>query len=129
LREAVTLRNKVVCIDNLISGKVDNIHHLLSHPFFKFSQADISDGIEIQSLDQIYNLACPASPADYQAYPIETVKANVVGSMNLLDLAVKTRARILQASTSEVYGNPLEHPQKETYWGSVNTIGFRSCYN
>ena len=120
--------NKVFCVDNLLTGKKDNIKHLLNTKNFKFIKKDINQKIFL-NVDEIYNLACPASPPKYQKNPIETVKASVLGSINLLELAKKVNAKILQASTSEIYGNPKEHPQKETYNGNVNPIGIRSCYD
>lgn len=121
--------HEIICLDNFISGQKSNILALLDNPKFSFLEADVTSLPEMDGIDQIYNLACPASPQDYQSIPVETVRTNVLGSLNVLELAVKTKARILQASTSEIYGNPLEHPQKETYWGSVNPIGIRSCYD
>ena len=120
--------NKVFCVDNLLTGKKDNIKHLLNTKNFKFIKKDINQKIFL-NVDEIYNLACPASPPKYQKNPVETVKASVLGSINLLELAKKVNAKILQASTSEIYGDPKEHPQKETYNGNVNPIGIRSCYD
>ena len=120
--------NKVFCVDNLLTGKKNNIKHLLNTKNFKFIKKDINQKIFL-NVDEIYNLACPASPPKYQKNPVETVKASVLGSINLLELAKKVNAKILQASTSEIYGNPKEHPQKETYNGNVNPIGIRSCYD
>ena len=120
--------NKVYCVDNLLTGKKRNISHLIKNYNFKFIKKDVNKKI-ILKVDEIYNLACPASPVKYQKNPIETIKASVLGSLNLLDLAKKYNAKILQASTSEIYGDPKEHPQKETYHGNVNPIGFRSCYD
>ena len=120
--------NKVYCVDNLLTGKKRNISHLIKNYNFKFIKKDENKKI-ILKVDEIYNLACPASPVKYQKNPIETIKASVLGSLNLLDLAKKYNAKILQASTSEIYGDPKEHPQKETYHGNVNPIGFRSCYD
>ncbi len=122
--------NSVICIDNLFTGNLKNIESLIIKPNFKFLQHDITEPIDIDiEIDQIYNLACPASPPHYQYDPIKTLKTSVIGILNMLELAKKYNATILQASTSEVYGNPLEHPQKETYWGNVNPIGIRSCYD
>ena len=118
----------VTSIDNLYCGSKSNIARLISNKNFSFLEHDITQPIKIYA-DEIYNLACPASPVHYQRFPIETIKTNVIGSMNLLELATKTRAKILQASTSEVYGDPLQHPQRETYWGNVNPSGIRSCYD
>lgn len=122
--------NKVICVDNLITGEKDNIGNLLEHPHFTLIEKDIIEPLNIQEhIDELYDLACPASPPDYQRYPIETLMVCSYGVKNMLDLAVKNNAKFLHASTSEVYGNPEEHPQKETYWGNVNPIGVRSCYD
>ena len=118
----------VVCLDNLFTGSKNNIRHLLDNPFFEFVRHDIVDPIKIE-VDQIYNLACPASPVHYQFNPIKTVKTSVVGAINCLGLAKRVKARVFQASTSEVYGDPDVHPQTEEYWGNVNPIGIRSCYD
>ena len=120
--------NDVICLDNLFTGSKDNIRHLLSNPYFEFIRHDITEPIYLE-VDQIYNLACPASPVHYQYNPIKTAKTSVLGAMNMLGLAKRVKARILQASTSEVYGNPEVHPQPEEYWGKVNPIGIRSCYD
>jgi len=120
--------NEVISVDNYFTGRKKNIQHLLKNPNFEMIRHDIVNEFRAE-VDQIYNFACPASPVHYQYNAISTIKTNVMGTMNMLGLAKKVRARILQASTSEVYGNPLEHPQKETYWGNVNTIGIRSCYD
>ncbi|PJZ71548.1 NAD-dependent dehydratase [Leptospira perolatii] len=120
--------NEVVCVDNLHTGRKRNIQDLLSNPKFEFIRHDITDPIKVE-VDQIYNFACPASPIHYQSNAIKTIKTNVLGTMNMLGLAKRLKSRILQASTSEVYGNPLEHPQTEEYWGNVNPIGIRSCYD
>lgn len=120
--------NKIIVLDNFHTGRKENLTHLLSNPNFELIRHDITDPIKLE-VDQIYNMACPASPVHYQSNPIKTVKTNVLGMMNMLGLAKRVKARILQASTSEVYGNPLEHPQTESYWGNVNTIGIRSCYD
>ena len=120
--------NYVICVDNLFSGSKDNVRHLLSHPCFKFIHHDITDPLFIE-VDQIFHLACPASPVHYQYNPIKTIKTNVMGTINMLGLAKRVGARILLSSTSEVYGNPKVHPQKEEYWGNVNPIGPRSCYD
>ena len=120
----------VVCIDNLHTGRYDNIKDLLNKPNFSFEQRDIVNGInDWYNADEIYNLACPASPVHYQADPVHTTKTNVIGTANLLELARISGAKFLQASTSEVYGDPLEHPQTEVYWGNVNPNGVRSCYD
>ena len=123
--------NKAICIDNLFTGDKKNIHHLIDHENFTFLNHDIIESIELDHLmiDQIYNLACPASPIHYQINPVRTIKANTMGVINVLGLAKKHKARILQASTSEIYGDPLEHPQTESYRGNVNTIGPRACYD
>ena len=118
----------VLCIDNLYTGSKRNIVGLLSNPYFELMRHDITYPIYIE-VDEIYNLACPASPIHYQNDPVQTTKVNVHGSINMLGLAKRLKIKIMQASTSEVYGNPFEHPQKETYWGNVNPIGPRSCYD
>lgn len=120
--------NRVFCLDNLFTGSKENIKTLLENPNFTFLEQDIESPVLVET-DQIYNLACPASPPHYQFNPVKTVRTSVVGIANMLELAEKCGAVILQASTSEVYGDPLEHPQKETYWGNVNPIGIRSCYD
>lgn len=120
--------NHVICLDNFFTGSRKNVTHLLGNPEFELIRHDIIEPI-ILEVDQIYNLACPASPIHYQYNAIKTIKTNVLGVTNMLDLADETKARILQASTSEVYGDPIVHPQKETYWGNVNPIGVRSCYD
>ncbi|EMN07511.1 UDP-glucuronic acid decarboxylase family protein [Leptospira interrogans] len=120
--------NEVICLDNLHTGRKKNIQKLLNDSKFEFIRHDVTDPIKLE-VDQIYNMACPASPVHYQSNAIKAIKTNVLGMMNMLGLAKRVGARILQASTSEVYGNPLEHPQKETYWGNVNPIGIRSCYD
>lgn len=118
----------VICADNLYSGRKENIEHLLQHPRFEFLRHDVSFPLYVE-VDQIYNLACPASPVYYQKDPVQTVKTSVLGSINMLGLAKRTGAKILQASTSEVYGDPAVHPQPESYWGNVNPVGIRSCYD
>lgn len=120
--------NYVLCVDNFFTGSKKNIEHLLDNNHFELIRHDIIEPILLEA-DQIYNLACPASPIHYQYNPIKTIKTSVIGVTNLLGLAKRVKARILQASTSEVYGDPLMHPQKEEYWGNVNTIGVRSCYD
>ena len=120
--------NDVICVDNLFTGSKDNIRHLLGHPYFEFIRHDMINPIFVEC-DQIYNLACPASPKWYQKDPIYTFKTSVYASMNCLGLAKRTGARVLQASTSEVYGDPEIHPQPENYRGCVNPIGIRSCYD
>lgn len=118
----------VICLDNLFTGRKDNIRHLLGHPNFEFIRHDITEPIYIE-VDQIYNMACPASPVHYQYNPIKTAKTSVIGVLNMLGLAKRVKATILQASTSEVYGDPEVHPQPENYRGCVNPIGIRSCYD
>jgi UDP-glucuronate decarboxylase len=118
----------VVCVDNFYTGTKRNIVHLLENPYFELIRHDITFPLYLE-VDEIYNFACPASPIHYQNDPVQTTKVNVHGSINMLGLAKRTRAKILQASTSEVYGDPTVHPQTETYWGNVNCIGIRSCYD
>ena len=120
--------NEVLCLDNFFTGRRENILHLLDNPRFELIRHDVTEPILLE-VDQIYNLACPASPVHYQYNPVKTVKTNVMGAINMLGLAKRVHARILQASTSEVYGDPLVHPQTEEYWGNVNPIGIRSCYD
>ena len=120
--------NDVICLDNFFTGSKHNIAHLLNNPRFELIRHDIIRPILLE-VDLIYNFACPASPLHYQYNPIKTIKTSVLGTMNMLGLAKRVRGRILQASTSEVYGDPKEHPQPETYWGHVNPIGPRSCYD
>lgn len=120
--------DEVVCVDNLFTGSKRNIEHLLDNKKFEFMRHDVTFPLYLE-VDQIYNLACPASPIHYQHDPVQTTKTSVHGAINMLGLAKRTRARILQASTSEVYGDPLAHPQREDYWGNVNPIGIRSCYD
>lgn len=120
--------NEVLCLDNFFTGRRENIFHLLDNPRFELIRHDVTEPILLE-VDQIYNLACPASPVHYQYNPVKTVKTSVMGAINMLGLAKRVRARILQASTSEVYGDPLVHPQTEDYWGNVNPIGLRSCYD
>ena len=119
---------QVICVDNLQTGSVKNITHHFNNSNFKFLNHDITYPLDID-VDEIYNLACPASPIKYQFDPIKTIKTSIYGAINLLDLAKKNSAKIMQASTSEVYGDPLVHPQIESYWGNVNSIGTRSCYD
>lgn len=125
----LNLGNKVICIDNLFTGSKDNIHDLMDHPNFEFVNHDIIKPYYRDNIDEIYNLACPASPIHYQYNPIKTIKTCTVGVINILGLAKKNNAKILQASTSEVYGDPEVHPQPEVYNGNVNSIGLRSCYD
>ena len=120
--------NEVLCLDNFFTGRRENIFQLLDNPRFELLRHDVTEPILLE-VDQIYNLACPASPVHYQYNPVKTVKTSVMGAINMLGLAKRVRARILQASTSEVYGDPLVHPQTEDYWGNVNPIGLRSCYD
>ena len=120
--------NEVLCLDNFFTGRRENIFHLLDNPRFELIRHDVTEPILVE-VDQIYNLACPASPVHYQYNPVKTVKTNVMGTIHMLGLAKRVRARILQASTSEIYGDPEKHPQTEDYWGNVNPIGVRSCYD
>ncbi|CDM66275.1 UDP-glucuronic acid decarboxylase family protein [Pyrinomonas methylaliphatogenes] len=120
--------HEVICLDNFFTGRKENIYHLMSNPRFEVIRHDVVQPILLE-VDQIYNLACPASPVHYQYNPVKTVKTNVMGTINMLGLAKRVKARILQASTSEVYGDPQVHPQTEDYWGNVNPIGVRSCYD
>ena len=119
----------VICCDNLYTGSRANIEKLSGCDRFEFMEHDITEPLDIDGIDEIYNLACPASPKHYQKSPVYTIKTNVLGIINLLELAVKNNAKLMQFSTSEVYGNPLEHPQTERYFGNVNPIGIRSCYD
>ncbi len=120
--------HEVLAIDNLYSGRRENIEHLFGNPRFEFMRHDVTFPLYVE-VDQIYNLACPASPIHYQWDPVQTTKTSVIGAINMLGLAKRVKARILQASTSEVYGDPHIHPQPESYWGNVNTVGVRSCYD
>ena len=120
--------NDVICIDNYFTGTKENIAELFNNPYFEAIRHDICFPLYVE-VDEIYNLACPASPIHYQHDPVQTTKTTVHGAINMLGLAKRVNARILQASTSEVYGDPTEHPQKEDYWGNVNPIGPRSCYD
>ncbi|MDD2386841.1 MAG: SDR family oxidoreductase [Bacteroidales bacterium] len=120
--------NEVICLDNYFTGSKSNIINLIDNPYFELIRHDITMPFFIE-VDEIYNLACPASPIHYQFNPIKTIKTSVMGSINMLGLAKRTKAKILQASTSEVYGDPEIHPQPETYWGNVNPIGSRACYD
>ena len=120
--------NLVICVDNLFTGNKENIAHLITNPYFEFIRHDVCFPLYVE-VDEIYNLACPASPVHYQHDPIQTTKTSILGAYNLLGLAKRTGAKILQASTSEIYGDPKEHPQREEYWGNVNPIGIRSCYD
>ena len=127
-RRLVEDGNQVICLDNLFTGRKENIYDLLDYKNFEFIRHDICHPYYAE-VDEIYNLASPASPIHYQYNPIKTIKTSTIGVINLLGLAKRTKAKILQASTSEVYGDPLEHPQNEIYWGNVNPIGIRSCYD
>ena len=120
--------NEIICLDNLFTGSKKNIQHLMNHPKFEFIRHDVVEPILLEA-DEIYNLACPASPVHYQYNPIKTMKTSVMGAINMLGMAKRTNAKIFQASTSEVYGDPHQHPQQESYWGNVNPIGIRSCYD
>lgn len=120
--------NEVICLDNYFTGQKENIAHLLGNPYFELIRHDVTMPFFIE-VDEIFNLACPASPIHYQYNPIKTIKTSVMGAINMLGLAKRIRAKILQASTSEVYGDPVVHPQTEEYWGNVNPIGERSCYD
>ncbi len=118
----------VICLDNYFTGSKKNVEHLASNPRFELIRHDVTEPILLE-VDRIYNLACPASPVHYQYNPVKTIKTSILGAVNMLGLAKRVRARILQASTSEVYGDPSVHPQVEEYWGNVNPIGIRSCYD
>lgn len=120
--------DEVLCVDNLFTGDKSNLDHLAGHPRFEFMRQDICFPLYVE-VDQIYNLACPASPIHYQFDPVQTTKVSVIGAINMLGLAKRVKARIMQASTSEIYGDPSVHPQPESYWGNVNTIGPRACYD
>lgn len=122
--------DSVICLDNLYTGSKNNISHLEDNERFNFINADVTalNG-EGMVIDEIYNLACPASPIHYQHNPVKTIKTSVLGAISILEIAKKNQAKVLQASTSEIYGDPLEHPQKESYWGNVNPVGVRSCYD
>ncbi len=120
--------NEVYCLDNYFTGQKQNVIHLTNNPYFEIIRHDVINPFLIE-VDEIYNLACPASPVHYQYNPIKTIKTSVMGAINMLGLAKRVNAKILQASTSEVYGNPMVHPQPESYWGNVNPIGERSCYD
>ncbi len=121
-------KNEVICLDNYFTGRKENVRHLLSNSDFELIRHDITHPILLE-VDRIFHLACPASPIHYQYNAIKTIKASVLGTINMLGMAKRVKARILFASTSEVYGDPVMHPQKEDYWGNVNTIGIRSCYD
>lgn len=119
---------EVICLDNFFTGRKRNIEHLRSNPRFELIRHDVINPIELE-VDRVYNFACPASPVHYQFDPVRTVKTNVMGALNMLGLAMRVKARVMQASTSEVYGDPEVHPQVESYWGNVNCVGPRSCYD
>lgn len=121
--------HQVVCLDSFFTGNERNVAGLIGNPAFTLMRHDVVDAVRIDGLDEIYNLACPASPVHYQYNPIHTMKTSVLGALNMLELARETGAKVFQASTSEVYGDPSVHPQPESYWGNVNTIGVRSCYD
>ncbi|GAI98742.1 unnamed protein product, partial [marine sediment metagenome] len=127
-RELIRQGHDVLCLDNFFTGHKRNIQDLMGQPNFELIRHDLVNPIFLE-IDQIYNLACPASPVHYQYNPVKTIKTSVMGTINILGLAKRVRARVLQASTSEVYGNPQVHPQSEPYWGHVNPIGLRSCYD
>ncbi|HMM12067.1 MAG TPA: SDR family oxidoreductase [Bacteroidales bacterium] len=120
--------NDVICLDNYFTGRKKNVAHLIGNPYFELVRHDVTTPY-FAEVDEIYNLACPASPVHYQFNPIKTIKTSVMGAINMLGLAKRIKAKVLQASTSEVYGNPEQHPQNESYWGHVNPIGPRSCYD
>ncbi|MEZ5428149.1 MAG: UDP-glucuronic acid decarboxylase family protein [Pyrinomonadaceae bacterium] len=120
--------HEIICLDNFFTGRRENVYHLLENPRFELIRHDVTEPILLE-VDQIYNLACPASPVHYQYNPVKTVKTSVMGTINMLGMAKRVKARILQASTSEVYGDPEVHPQPESYWGNVNCNGLRSCYD
>jgi UDP-glucuronate decarboxylase len=120
--------NDIVCLDNFYTGTKENVSHLLNDPHFELIRHDIINPVYLE-VDEIYNLACPASPVHYQLNPIKTIKTNVMGVINVLGIAKRAKAKILQASTSEIYGDPEVHPQTEKYWGRVNPVGIRSCYD
>ena len=129
IKQLLNKGEEVLCVDNFYTGKKENISEHMKNTNFELLRHDVTLPLFAEGIDRIYNLACPASPRHYERDPVQTVKTNVHGAINLLDLAKRLDIRILQASTSEVYGDPLETPQKETYWGNVNVIGPRSCYD
>jgi len=124
----IEVGHDILCVDNFFTGSKENVRHLIGHPRFELLRHDVTFPLYVE-VDEIYNLACPASPKHYQYDPVQTTKTSVHGAINLLGLAKRTQAKILQASTSEVYGDPEIHPQSETYWGKVNPVGIRSCYD
>jgi UDP-glucuronate decarboxylase len=121
-------RHEIICVDNFFTGRKKNVAHLIKNPSFELIRHDVTHPILLE-VDKIYHLACPASPIHYQYNPVKTIKTNILGTIHMLGIAKRTKARILFASTSEVYGDPAVHPQKENYWGNVNPIGIRSCYD
>lgn len=127
-KRLLNLGYEVTVVDNFFTGNKSNIYDIIDNPRFSFVIHDVTQPFWGQ-FDEIYNLACPASPIHYQRNPVETIKTSIIGVLNILELALKTKAKVLHASTSEIYGDPIEHPQKETYWGNVNPIGYRSCYD
>jgi UDP-glucuronate decarboxylase len=127
--ELLRLGEKVICVDNFYTGSRENIAQFLANPNFTLIEHDVCNPLDVKNIDEIYNLACPASPIHYQKDPLFTIRTSVLGAFNMLELAKKTSAKILQASTSEVYGDPIVHPQVESYWGNVNPIGPRACYD
>ena len=127
-KRLLTLNNKVICLDNMFTGTYDNIRELYTNPDFEFVNADVINPLQLE-VDEIYNLACPASPIQYQYDPIMTTKTSFLGALNVLELSKKMHCKVLQASTSEIYGDPLVHPQTEDYRGNVNTLGPRACYD
>ncbi len=124
----LSLGNKVICVDNLFTGSIENLDSIKSNQNFTFMEHDVTESFSLE-VDEIYNLACPASPVHYQHDPLKTMRTSVLGAMNVLEIARTNQAKILQASTSEIYGDPIEHPQTEEYWGNVNPVGIRSCYD
>jgi UDP-glucuronate decarboxylase len=124
----LSLGNKVICVDNLFTGSMENLESIKSNQNFTFMEHDVTESFSLD-VDEIYNLACPASPVHYQHDPLKTMRTSVLGAMNVLEIARTNQAKILQASTSEIYGDPIQHPQKEDYWGNVNPVGIRSCYD
>ena len=124
----LALGHEVICVDNFYTGRKENVLHLMDNRYFEILRHDVTLPLQVE-VDEIYNLACPASPVHYQLYPVQTAKTSVMGALNMLELARRLKIRVLQASTSEVYGDPSVHPQTEEYWGNVNPIGVRSCYD
>ncbi len=124
----IALGHEVICVDNFYTGRKENVLHLMDNHYFEILRHDVTVPLQAE-VDEIYNLACPASPVHYQLYPVQTAKTSILGALNMLELARRLKIKALQASTSEVYGDPTVHPQPETYWGNVNPIGVRSCYD